>query len=155
MTPKEQSAYDKGREFSNELFGVFDDYMQQRFEPVKGRYLDILRGNVRDALQATDSPPLTVARVEYRVFLNNVKELEEKMLEELKQYMHKWLDVAHQIGVGEDTERAFGIRVSNYISDLSMAGLKLLTDYAVSLKDADTEWRLANPARAKDFPEPE
>jgi len=27
------------------------------------------------------------------------------MLAEIKQYMHEWLDVAHEVGVGEDTER--------------------------------------------------
>ena len=155
MTPKEQSAYNKGREFSNNLFEVFDNYMRDRFEPVKVKYLDILKGQVREALHATDVPPLTVARVEYRVFLNNVKEMEESMLSEIKQYMHEWLDVAHQGGVGDDTERAFGVRVSNFTADLSMAGLKIFTDYAVPLKDADTDWRRANPHRSKEFPEPE
>jgi len=75
------------------------------------------------------------------------------MLEEIKQYVHEWLDAAHQIGVGEDTGRAFGVRVINFTSDLIMTGLKALTDYAVPLKDADTDWRQANPQRAKDFPE--
>lgn len=155
MTPKEQDAYKKGQEFSNSLFEVFDNYMRERFEPVKGRYLDILKDQVREALHATNAPPLTVARVEYRVFLKNVKDMEGDMLAEIKQYMHEWVDVAHQVGVGEDTERGFGVRVSNFTTDLSMAGLKVVTDYAVPLKDADVDWRRANPLRAKEFPEPE
>lgn len=154
-TASERSAYQKGQEFSNSLFEVFDTFMRERYEPVKARYLNILRGCVREALHATDAPPLTVARVEYRVFLNRVKEMEGDMLAEIKQYMHEWLDVAHQVGVGEDTERAFGVSVSNFTVDLSMAGLKVLTDYAVPLKDADVDWRRANPQRAKEFPEPE
>jgi uncharacterized membrane protein YhaH (DUF805 family) len=155
MTASEQSAYEKGQEFSNSTFEGFDTFMRERFEPVRARYLEIFKGNVREALHATDAPPLTVARVEYRVFLNNVKELEEKMLTEIKQYMHEWLDVAHQIGVGEDTERAFGVRVNDFTAGLSMDALKALTDYAVPLKDADIDWRRANLERAKEFPEPE
>lgn len=154
-TPEEESAFEKGRDFSNQLFGVFDTLMRERFDPVRERYLGILRNNVREALQATEGPPLTVARIEYKIFLDQVKDLEPQMLGEIRQYMHEWLSVAHQIGVGVDTENAFAVRVGNFTSDLSMAGLELLTDYAVPLKDADTVWRRANPERAKEFPEPD
>jgi len=152
--PSEQSAYQKGQEFSNSLFEVFHNFMRERFEPVKGSYLDILKSNVRKALHANKVPPLTVARAEYRDFLDNVKEMEGSMLAEIKQYMHEWLAVAHQAGVREETERAFGVYVSNFTADLSMAGLKVLTDYAVPLQDADMDWRRLNPERAKQFPEP-
>jgi hypothetical protein len=148
-----QSASQKGKGFANNLFEVLDAFMRERFEPVKGRYLDILKGNVRKALHATKAPALTVARAQYGDFLDNVKEMQGNMLAEIREHMHEWVDVAHQAGIGDATERAFGVRVSNFTADLSMAGLAVLTDYAIPLKDADLEWRRLNPERAKQFPE--
>jgi hypothetical protein len=36
---------------------------------------------------------------------------------------------------------------------LTLDGLKLFTDYAIPLKDADDAWRKASPELAEKFPE--
>ncbi len=52
-------------------------------------------------------------------------------------------------------EHYFQQEVGNFCSDLTLDGLKLFTDYAIPLKDADDEWRRAYPELAEKFPEDE
>jgi hypothetical protein len=152
--PVEQTEpYQMGRQFSSEMIGVFEQLMKERFGPVYDNYLNVLRGNFQTAMQRTDAPPLTVARIDYKIFLDEVKSLQDKMLEEIGQVMHKWVEVSDQMGVRAETEKMFQQNVENYGSELSMAGLKLFTDYAVPIKDADLAWRNANPEKAREFPE--
>jgi hypothetical protein len=52
-------------------------------------------------------------------------------------------------------EHYFQQEVGNFCSDLTLDGLKLFTDYAIPLKDADDAWRKAYPELAEKFPEDE
>ena len=66
-----------GRDLGSEMVGVFERFMKDRFGPVRDNYLSVLRGRFQAAMQRTDASPLLVARIEYKVFLENVDELQD------------------------------------------------------------------------------
>ncbi len=92
---------------------------------------------MRQSFNSPDGPPLTIARVEYRVFLNRIKELEDQIFGETCDAMHEWLDVADSMGVRAQTEDGFRTRIKAFCNDLTIAGMTVLTDYAIPLRDAD------------------
>jgi uncharacterized membrane protein YhaH (DUF805 family) len=152
VDPKQTDAYQMGQKFSGEMWSAFTGYFDSRFLPVRENYLNVLRQLVRQSFNSQDGPPLTIARVEYRVFLNRIKELEDQIFGESCDAMHEWLDVADGMGVRAETESGFRTHIKEFCNDLTIAGMSVLTDYAIPLRDADRDWRAANPKRAKEFP---
>jgi uncharacterized membrane protein YhaH (DUF805 family) len=152
VDPKQTDAYQMGQKFSGEMWSAYTGYFESRFPAVGENYLNVLRQLVRQSFNSADGPPLTIARVEYRVFLNQVKELEDQIFQETCGAMHEWLDVAERMGVRGDTENGFRTHIKAFCDDLTIAGMTVLTDYAIPLRDADRDWRAANPERAKQFP---
>jgi hypothetical protein len=152
VDPKQTDAYQMGQKFSGEMWSAFTTYFAGRFNPVRENYLNVLRQMVRQSFNSPDGPPLTIARVEYRVFLNQVKELEGQVFGESCDAMHEWLDVADSMGVRAATENGLRTHIKAFCNDLTIAGMSVLTDYAIPLRDADRDWRTANPERARQFP---
>jgi hypothetical protein len=152
---EESAAYDKGKQFAREVMDTFDGFAKARFSSIREGYLNVFRGNLQDALQQSEAPALTVARIDYGIFLENVNKVDEQLFDEVTQVMHEWLKTAEIIDIRSQTEQLFQKEIRDFTSNLSILGLSLLTDYAVPLKDADVAWRKANPEKALEFPESE
>jgi hypothetical protein len=152
VDPKQTDAYQMGQKFSGEVWSAYTGYFESRFAPVRENYLNLLRQLVRQSFHSPDGPPLTIARVEYRVFLNRIKELEDQIFGETCYAMHEWLHVADRMGVRAETENGFRTHIKAFCDDLTIAGMNVLTDYGIPLRDADRDWRAANPERARQFP---
>lgn len=150
---EDTEAYKKGREFSEQAIAVFERFFEGRFGPVKKNFMEVLRKQLLEALHRTDAPPLTVGRIEYQIFCENVDKMQSDMRSEINLVMSDWLTTADAIGTRDDFVRLFETRVGDYLADLKLSGLHLLVDYAVPLKDADAAWRQANPEKAVDFAE--
>jgi len=71
---------------------------------------------------------------------------------EISLYMDRWLQSADKIGIRSKTEQFFQQQVLEFCSNLSIDGLKLFTDYAIPLKDANDAWRKAYPELAEKWP---
>jgi hypothetical protein len=152
---KDNESYKKGQQFGGEISEALNEFIETRFAPVRVNYLNVFRGQLQKILQSSEAPPLTVGRIEFKLFSENVKELETKMLEEINSAMVKWMEVADMLGARSDVDALFKKRVSDYGADLTIQGFKVLTDYAVPLKDADIAWRNAYPREAAKYPEEE
>jgi len=50
--------------------------------------------------------------------------------------MHEWLDVDDGMGVRTETESGFRTHMKEFCNDLTIAGMSVLTDYAIPLRDA-------------------
>ena len=146
-------AYNLGRRMFEEVASSFEQFMERRFGSLHDDFLNILRGNFQTDIQRTDVPPMTSARVNYNCFLDNVKDLEPQMSAEITLYMRGWLETADEAEMRPKLEQFFKQNVGNFCGDLTIDGLKLFTDYAVPLKDADDAWRKAYPELAEQFPE--
>lgn len=152
---KEQDteAFKLGRRMFEETISSFEQFMESRFGDLHDNYLNILRGNFQQDIRRTDAPPMTSARVNYECFLDNVKDLKPKMDDEITLHMNSWLEAADEVGKRPELEQFFQQEISKFCSSLTVDGLKLFTDYAIPLKDADDAWRKAYPELAGEFPE--
>ena len=68
---------------------------------------------------------------------------------EIRQRLEGWVKLSDEADLRVEFEALIANRVDNFASDLTAAGLKLLTDYADALKDADAAWRKANPPKGR------
>ena len=153
IPPEQTEAYQLGRRAAESMAGDLDAYMRRRFDPVFEDYLNVLRGTVQRCFRSDEAPPLTLAGIEYQIFLENVEEMKPKMKVEISDALAEWSRTFDEIGMQSEVEVLIESRIDQFCTDLSLAGLKLLTDYAEGLKDADIQWRKANPVAAADFPE--
>jgi hypothetical protein len=141
-----------GARFGSDLVSSFEKFIESRFGRVHGNYLNVLRGNFQSDIQRTDVPPLESARANYQCFLEQVAALPPQMNAEISLYMDRWLQSADKIGIRSKTEQFFQQQVLEFCSNLSIDGLKLFTDYAIPLKDANDAWRKAYPELAEKWP---
>jgi hypothetical protein len=150
--PKLTRAYEMGRQsveaFANDLEKLIDI----RFKPVSEGYLGLVQGQYNKCLTPTDGPPIIVARIEYKVFLENVGQLRGKMLDEINAALSGWLDVADQMQMRDKFTELIQANVDKFCRDLSETGLQRLLDMTHALKLADDEWRGAHPELSAKFP---
>ena len=151
--PAEQTeAFKLGRKAAASAAADLDRFMRRRFEPVHSGYLKVLRDRIERSFNPPEAPPIIMARIEYKCFLESVDELRQKMPPEILAALREWANVADQIGNREQFNELINNRVENYMSKLKTDGVQMLLDLVVSLKAADDRWRAANPEKSAQFP---
>ena len=102
--------------------------------------------------QRCDAVAIIVARIEYKVFLENIDELRGKMMGEITATLSGWLDLADQMQMRDKFTELTQANVDKFCRKLSETGLQRLLDMAHALKLADDQWRAANPELSAKFP---
>jgi hypothetical protein len=149
--PVEQTeAYKLGRRAGDSMAADLDRFMRARFEPAFNGYLGVLRDRFETTFDSPDAPPIILARIEYKIFLENVDELRDKMSPEISAAMSGWLNIDE--GVRADFQRLIEHTIETYRSDLKMAGLNLFLETVDRLKEADDRYRAANPEKSAQYP---
>jgi hypothetical protein len=146
-------AFNLGRRMAEEMISSVSEVMECRFGRLHDNFLSVLRDNFQTDIQRKDAPPMMSARVNYQVYLDNVKDIEPKMNAEITLYMSRWLEAADASGTRPELQQFIQHEVGKFCANLSADGLKLFVDYAIPLKDADDAWRKAYPELAGRFPE--
>lgn len=129
-----------------------DGFIASRFGHLKDAYLDILATGVRTALSQDEHSPILVARAELAVFNENVIDSREKMAGEIMEHMREWADLSEQVGEPDQVARVMNARLDDFLLDLRVSGIDLLTKHAEALKIADDSWRKKNPALSAQEP---
>lgn len=150
--PKLTRAYEMGRKSAEAFAADLEKLMEIRFKPVSEGYLAVVQGQYNKCLSPADAPPIIAARIEYKVFLENVGELRGKMMHEIAATLSNWLDVADQIQLRDTFMELIRVTVERFCRELSQTGLQRLLDMAQALKLADDQWRVANPMLSEKFP---
>jgi hypothetical protein len=150
--PKLTRAYQLGRETAENFANDLERLMQIRFGPVADNYLGVLQSQLDKCLNPTDAPPITVARIEYKVFMENLDELRDKMTAEIQTTLSEHLAIAGTAGVRENFDELLRVNVSNYCRKLTEDGLQRVIDMANALKLADDQWRVVHPELSAKFP---
>ncbi len=149
---EDSKAYLLGKQASQNMTADLDDFIERRFRPVFKNYLDVLQERLNSAINPSDGPPLTVARIEYNLFTKNIDELVDQMTGEINIQMKKWLEFDKEtLGVG-GLPQLISKRVNQFQDELKSAGLIRLLDMAEAFKKADKNWRSDNPIKATEFP---
>jgi hypothetical protein len=96
-----------GRDAASSMVREFDEYFAIRFGHIKEAFLDILRQNVSDAMLRDDHSPILVARADYTVFMENVRDTKEQMRGEMMSHMCEWTSAFEEMGLGRSRPRCF------------------------------------------------
>jgi hypothetical protein len=136
-----------GRQAGDAFAADLQSMMDVRFKPVMEACLGVIQGQLNKCLTPTDGPPLVVARIEYKIFLDHVEEMRGKMLNEIPATLSQWLDVADQMQLRDTFMQLIHFNVDKFCRELTETGLQRFLDMAQALKLADDQWRVANPER--------
>jgi hypothetical protein len=150
--PKLTRAYEMGRKSAESFAADLEKLIEIRFKPVSEGYLGVVQGQYNRCLSPTDAPPIIAARIEYKVFLENVDELRGKMMDEIAATLSDWLDVADQIQLRDTFAELIQVTIDKFCRELSETGLQRLLDMAHALKLADDQWRVAHSELSAQFP---
>ncbi|SCB59910.1 hypothetical protein GA0061105_108269 [Rhizobium aethiopicum] len=82
------------------------------------------------------------------MYLDHVKEAQTKLKTEVYQHLHELTDLNRELTVENIMEKWLDTVLSDKFTDLSLAGLKVMTDNADILKTADDNWRRKFPELA-------
>jgi hypothetical protein len=149
---KPDRAYQMGQQAGDAFAADLERLMEVRFKPVLEACLGVVQGQLNKCLTPIDGPPLVVARIEYKIFLDHVEEMRGKMLNEIPATLSKWLDVADQIQLRDTFMQLIKANVDKFCRELTETGLQCFIDMAHALKLADDQWRAANPELSAKFP---
>lgn len=150
--PKLARAAELGRQTAERFADDLDRLMQVRFGPVADNFVNVIQGQYNKCLDPPKAPPLTMARIEYKIFIENVDELRGKMTAEIEATLADQLAFSDEVGVRDKFAALIQKRVSDYCHKLVEDGLQRLLDMANALQLADDKWRAAHPELSAKFP---
>jgi hypothetical protein len=143
-------AYKLGQQAGESMAADLEHFMSSRYEPAFKAFMRVLSDRFDTVYGSDDLPPITLARIEFKIFNDQVQEMREDMAGEITFAMRGWLEVDNVIGA------QFRLLIDKTIRDfqdrLTMSGIQAFLDRADDLKAADIKWRRANPERAAQFP---
>jgi hypothetical protein len=150
--PEDTEAYKQGKRMVESMTADLQQFMSTRFDPVFDGYVGALTERFETVYDNDEAPPIILARIEFDIFNDHVRELREKMGAEVNAAMREWLETADLIGGRSDFQKLIDTTIGSFQDRLTMTGLQAFIDRADDLKVADDKWRKANPERAAQFP---
>ena len=150
---EDANAYQLGANMGRQMAEAVNAVTEARFKSIEDGYLSVLRDRFRLALNQADAPPITVARIDYKVFIENVDELKFKMPTELRETLADWVKAVDEIGVRDDFDRMLSKRIDEFCAKLRLVGLDVMTnEYGAALVSADDAWRAKNAELSAQYP---
>ncbi len=146
--PEEQVAYAKGREVSRAQIAAVETYIDERYGQMRSAYLDVLQKQLDSCGTQDDHSPIMLARIEYSLYLDHVKEAQAKLNDEVKAVFSEWVALNREMDVEELTDQWLDQTLTDKFADLSIDGLTVLNSNADIIKTADDKWRKKFPERA-------
>jgi hypothetical protein len=107
-----------------------DSLMRTRLDQTFKTYLELLRRSFERTSDHPEAPHITLARIEYKIFLENVDELRSKMQPEISAALSVWRDQCDEMGIREPFQRLIDRRFDSFVSNLTTAGLQMFVDIA-------------------------
>lgn len=140
-------AYELGRRAAASANADMAAFMS-RFDSAVETVADAAFRNLKDPRL----PPLVLARIDLKNFIDHIDEdLGPRVLPQLRSATVKWANAMAQIGATPEFERLLQHHCDTLKTKLALAAFQRLLDMTESLKEADNQWRAANPERAAEI----
>lgn len=151
---KLKEAHEWGRKVAEGFGADLDAFTGPRFEELQTSYIKVFTDRLDLAAVDDKAPALILARIEYNIFQDNVKNLKPQVIEEIQTACRDWMDVWVQMGNEAEMNQLIGRKVDTFLSHLKLVGLEELLGRVDHLKPIDAAWRAANPEKSAEFPPP-
>ena len=150
---KLKEAREWGRRTAERFGADVDAYTGRRFEEIQPKYIKVFRDRLDLAALDDEAPPLILARIEHKIFLDNVQRLKPQLIEEILTACADWMKVWAQMGSEGEMKQVIEKKVDDFAVTMmigaSLTGLFSRLDH---LKPVDEAWRAANPEKSAQFP---
>jgi len=151
--PEDTRAYQLGSDMGGQMAHAINGVLEARFGQLEANYIAVLRDRIHLTFNDERAPPLTLARIEYKIFIENLDEMTAMLATEIPTLVGDWMDAAETMGVRLEVDQLITQRIDEFATDLRLLGLKILADdYGKALAAADDTWRAKNPSLAAQFP---
>src|SRR5260370_37941324 len=110
--------------------GDLEDFRAWRFKPVFDGYLKILNDRFDSVYDSPEAPPITLARIDFNSFRENVQKMRPKMTVEVESGISQWLEAASKMGLRDDIQKLIDGTVGNFQERLTLTGMKAFIDTA-------------------------
>jgi hypothetical protein len=151
---KLKEARELGRKAAESFDADVDVYAGHRFEEIQTKYMKVFRDRLDLAAVDGKAPPLILARIEHKIFLDNLHELKPKLVEEILTACADWMKVLAQMGAEGQMKQVIEKKVDDFAATVLHVSLGELIDRVDHLKPLDEAWRAANPEKSAQFPPP-
>jgi hypothetical protein len=142
-------AYEYGRRVAATMHEELTAYTREHLYPAADKVPDAVFGNS----ESPDAPPLVIARIDLKVFIENLEEkLRPAVVPQLRNAISGWIDVMTEAGMSEEVERLIEHHYSEFKASLVMIAFQRLLDMTDDLKPADDRWRADHPEKAAQIP---
>ncbi|CAN7259349.1 hypothetical protein LJR098_001067 [Rhizobium sp. LjRoot98] len=148
ISPEELAAYTQGREVSKAQIAAVETYVDERYGQMRSAYLDVLQKQLDSCRAQDEHSPIMLARIEYSLYLDHVKEAQAKLNDEVRAVFSEWTALNKEMDVEELTDQWLDQTLTDKFADLSIDGLTVLNGNADIIKTADDNWRKRFPDRA-------
>jgi hypothetical protein len=150
--PELTEPHKLGKNTAQSMVDDLHRFMDARFKPAFDGYLGVLRSCFEKCIDPKDAPPIVMARIEYKSFLENVDEMKPKMLGDIEAGMRGWLEAFDETSMRVETVRLFNKYVDDFAHNLTLKGVEVFIEMADQLKLADDKWRATHPQISARFP---
>ena len=147
-----RTAYQAGKLAAESMSEGLDRFLAYRFAPQVKGYLGVFEGKLFRCLNPTTAPPVTLALLEYKIFVASVRDLKERMTAETVSAMDPWLEAVGKIDLRHHGMLLINSRIKDFQTSLVKSGLQLFIDKVDGLRAADKVFRFCNPTIAAKFP---
>lgn len=151
---KNKEAYEKGQQAARAFNTAVDAHTGPRFEQLQTNFMKVLNDRLDLAAVDQEVPPLVSARVEHRVFLDNVNKLKPQLMEETLSACKDWMDVWAQLGNESEMKQLIERKIDDFTAQMLDVSLRELLSRVDTLKPLDEAWRAANPDKSAQYPPP-
>jgi hypothetical protein len=149
---KLKDAVEWGRKTAQSFGADVDAYTGRRFEEIQTNYMKVFKDRL-DLAEVDDvAPPLILARIEHKIFLDNVQKLKPQLIEEILTACADWMKVWAQMGNEGEMKQVIEKKVDDFAATMLDVSLRELLDRVDHLKPIDEAWRAANPEKSAQFP---
>jgi hypothetical protein len=141
-----REAY-KSRDSGEACFAKISAYVAARTAEMKPKFIEVLKGRVEPTKYEfeKEAPPLRVARVEYKLFADNVDRAGQKLTDEVSEALKNWRDLFVQMHAPEIFDDALKAKIDDFVRELKVLGMQEMLTHADALKAADQKWRAQFP----------
>jgi hypothetical protein len=141
-----KEAY-KGQDTGNACFVRIDACVAARTAELKPKFIEVLKGRVELAKHEFERavPPLRVARIEYKLFADNVDKAGQELANEVSEALKDWRNLFVQMHVPEIFDDALKAKIDDFVCELKVLGMEEMLTHAEALKEGDQKWRAQFP----------
>ena len=142
-----EEAYNKSQNAGNACFARIEAYVAARTAEMKPKFIEALKGRVELTENEFENEvrPLRVARIEYKLFADNVDEAGQELTNEVSAALKDWRDLFVQMQAPEIFDDALKAKIADFVCELKVLGMEEMLTHSDALKEADRKWRAHFP----------